>query len=194
MTPAPTDHEARRAELTDALLSVVAERGLEATSVRAVAAAAGVSIGTVQHYFPTKDAMLRDAYRAIGRDLGERAERRAAAAGSAREAIREVLLELTPLDERRTAAVRVGIAFAVRALQAPDLAAELRADLAELRDGIAGAFAAAGAADPRREALAAIALSDGLGSALLFAGPATITPDEAVAVLDDHLDRALAAS
>ena len=153
------------------LLGVVAERGLEATSVRAVAAAAGVSVGTVQHYFPTKDAMLRDAYRAIGQDLGERAERGAAAAGSARGAIRAVLLELMPLDDRRADAYRIGIAFAVRALHAPDLAAELRADLVELRDGIAGAFAAAGVADARAEALSALALMDGLSSQLAVRRP-----------------------
>ena len=45
-----------------------------------MAARAGVSIGTVQHYFPTKDDMLRHAYRHVGEDLGDRAEERANAA------------------------------------------------------------------------------------------------------------------
>ena len=58
MTPAPVDHDERRARLTEVLLDVVAEGGLEAATIRTVAAAAGVSIGTVQHYFKTKDDML----------------------------------------------------------------------------------------------------------------------------------------
>ena len=38
----------RRTQLTDALLSITATRGLDQVSVREVASAAGVSIGTVQ--------------------------------------------------------------------------------------------------------------------------------------------------
>ena len=67
MTPAPVDHDERRARLTEVLLAVVSEVGLEGASIRAVAARAGVSIGTVQHYFATKDEMLLYAYRHVGR-------------------------------------------------------------------------------------------------------------------------------
>ena len=74
MTPAPVDHDERRARLTEVLLEVVAESGLEGASIRTIAARAGVSIGTVQHYFKTKDEMLQHAYRRVGADLGARAE------------------------------------------------------------------------------------------------------------------------
>jgi TetR/AcrR family transcriptional regulator, transcriptional repressor of bet genes len=190
MTPAPVDHDERRAELTRVLLELVADQGLEGASVRAIAGRAGVSIGTVQHYFASKDEMLQHAYRAVGKDLGDRAEERASRAPSPRAAIREVLLELLPLDARRTAALRVGVAFAARALHAPELAAELRGDLAELQDAIAAAFAEAGAADPVLEAVMALAMVSGLSEPLLF-GDGTLTPRDAVAALDAHLDRAL---
>ena len=88
MTPAPVDHDERRARLTEVLLAVVSEVGLEGASIRAVAARAGVSIGTVQHYFATKDDMLLYAYRHVGQDLGDRAEERANAATSVKGAIR----------------------------------------------------------------------------------------------------------
>ena len=188
MTPAPVDHDERRARLTEVLLDVVADAGLEGASIRAVAARAGVSIGTVQHYFPTKDEMLRHAYRHVGADLGARAEERAKQAGSVKGAIREVMLELLPLDARRAAALRVGIAFAARALQAPDLADELRRDLRELQDAIAAAFAEAGVSDPQREAMLALAVTSGLSEPLLFGDG---TPEEVVAALDAYLDRAL---
>jgi AcrR family transcriptional regulator len=188
MTPAPVDHDVRRGRLTEALLAVVGEAGLEGASIRAVAARAGVSIGTVQHYFATKDELLLHAYRQVGEDLGARAEARASAAGSVKGAIREVMLELLPLDARRLAAIRISIAFAARAIHAPHLAAELRRDALELQEAITDAFAEAGVADPPREAMLAIAVTSGLAEPLLFG---TGSADDVVAALDAYLDRAL---
>lgn len=48
------------ARIRNAALELFARRGVDATSVRAIAQAAGVSPGLVQHYYPTKTA-LRDA-------------------------------------------------------------------------------------------------------------------------------------
>jgi TetR/AcrR family transcriptional repressor of bet genes len=48
----------RRSELTDVLVSISTTRGLDQVSVREVAAAPEVSIGTVQHYFAARDEML----------------------------------------------------------------------------------------------------------------------------------------
>src|SRR5262249_56995578 len=59
----------KQAAITQALLRIVAERGLEQASVREVAAGAGVSIGTVQHYFPTTDTMLAAAYQEVPRSI-----------------------------------------------------------------------------------------------------------------------------
>ncbi|MFB9234130.1 TetR family transcriptional regulator [Plantactinospora siamensis] len=49
-----------RARIRDAALRLFAERGIEATSVRDIAAAAGVSPGLIRHHFGSK-AALRDA-------------------------------------------------------------------------------------------------------------------------------------
>ena len=53
-----------KARLRDAALRLFAERGIEATTVRAVAAAAGVSGGLVRHHFGSKDELRAacDAY------------------------------------------------------------------------------------------------------------------------------------
>ncbi|WP_369371565.1 TetR family transcriptional regulator C-terminal domain-containing protein [Promicromonospora sp. Populi] len=56
--PKIVDHEARRAEIVFALWLVIAEHGIEGVSLRHVAAAAGVSMGRIQHYFGTKDALV----------------------------------------------------------------------------------------------------------------------------------------
>ena len=59
--PKQVDREERRREIAAAVLRLVATRGVEAASLRAVAAEAGVSMGAVQHYFTTRDEMLRFA-------------------------------------------------------------------------------------------------------------------------------------
>ncbi len=188
MAPAPVDHDARRAQLTAVLLDVVDERGLEGASIRALATAAGVSIGAVQHYFPTKDALLRHAYKAIEAELEGRIDARLVGVADVRAAVRVVLEEFLPLDAARMKIIRVATAFGVRALHSPALADELRDDLAELRRIVTGAFAEAGVAHPEREAVTAIALVDGLTEQLLFEAGG-FGPDDAVAVLDAHLAR-----
>ena len=45
------------ARIRDSALELFAARGIRATSIRDVARAAGVSAGTVQHYFASKDAL-----------------------------------------------------------------------------------------------------------------------------------------
>lgn len=189
MTPAPVDHDERRARLTEVLLRVVADHGLEGASIRAVAAAAGVSIGTVQHYFPTKDDLLRHAYRRSAAAIQARIERRLESVESPRAALRGIALEFLPLDAERRFAIRAATAFGVRALYEPSLAGEMSADMREQREIVAALLEHAGAPDPRGGAIALIALMDGLTEQLLF--PTDVTPDEAVAILDAHLDSAL---
>ena len=63
--PKQVDHQARRQEIADAVLRLAASQGLDAVTLRHVAAEAGVSMGRVQHYFATKDEMLLFAFQVI---------------------------------------------------------------------------------------------------------------------------------
>ena len=56
--------------LADAAISLIARDGLTALSVRRVAAEASLSGGTVQHHFPTKDELYREALAATVNDIG----------------------------------------------------------------------------------------------------------------------------
>src|SRR2546422_6311494 len=92
--PKQVDHEARRQQLAEAVCRLAASQGLEAVSLRHVAAEAGVSMGQVQHYFSTKDELLLFAFRVVS----ERAEQRfAAAAGAVPEGARPGALVRAPL-------------------------------------------------------------------------------------------------
>lgn len=68
--PKKVDHQERRTLIADALMRVAADQGLEAVSLRHVAAEAGVSAGMVQHYFRTKDEMMAFAM-AVVRERGQ---------------------------------------------------------------------------------------------------------------------------
>jgi AcrR family transcriptional regulator len=76
------DDVTARARVRDVALALFAERGVAGTSLRGVAAAAGVSTGLVQHHFRSKDGLRQacDDF-AIGTLMGH-AQRAAAGAGS----------------------------------------------------------------------------------------------------------------
>lgn len=163
----------KSAAITESLLDIVDQHGLDQVSVREVAAHAGVSIGTVQHYFPTKDAMLTAAYDEVVRRLRDRLES-VAVGKDVRQNLMNVLRELLPLDQRRVAETRIHLAFAARAATAPALAATQRAALAEMHDALTAAFATAwGDQLDDSAALAAhgaIALADGLALHAITSG------------------------
>ncbi len=156
----------KRIAVTDAMLRIVADQGLDRLSVREVAAAARVSIGAVQHYFPTKDAMLSAAYEEVVARI--RSRLRAVKIGSdPRQNLTVLLRELLPLDENRADECRIHLAFAARAATAPELAEIQRTSLAELHAAVAEAFTAAWHGHASRTACvtaahAAIAAADGL--------------------------------
>lgn len=53
--------DARRRQLTDAAVQLFARQGYHPTTVRDIALAAGVSVGSVYTYFPSKDQILESA-------------------------------------------------------------------------------------------------------------------------------------
>lgn len=163
MDPATTPRP-REAELTAVVLRIVAERGLDAVSVREVATAGGVSIGAVQHYFPSKDDMLVAAFEEVVRRVRVRLTSVAHGA-SVRRNVSAVLRQLIPLDETRTEEARIYVAFAVRAMHSPPLAALHQAVLDEVRRALADAIMSAGNHDRASAGLAAqalVAATDGL--------------------------------
>lgn len=70
----PTAQSAEtRQRLYDTALGLVAERGYAATTLRDIAAAAGVSVGLLYRYFPTKHAVLLALYDDLSADFARAA-------------------------------------------------------------------------------------------------------------------------
>lgn len=59
--PKVVDHEERRAAIAIGVIEVMADGGIGKVSLRSVAHATGVSMGSVQHYFATKADLVRHA-------------------------------------------------------------------------------------------------------------------------------------
>jgi AcrR family transcriptional regulator len=192
--PKRVDHHARRTLIADALMRVAADRGLEAVSLRHVAAEAGVSSGMVQHYFRTKDEMMLFALDVVSERVQARLAASAGDLGETRSPgalLRALLVQLLPFDEPRRAEGRVALAFFAYAAVKPAVAAELREDTARMRAFVADQIRAAQIAgetpaslDPTQAATALLALVEGLGIHVLGEH---YTPDTALAVFDAHL-------
>jgi AcrR family transcriptional regulator len=186
-----------RDDLTDALIRVVVEQGLDAVSIRTVARAAGVSIGTVQYHFATKDDLLLAAYERAIDQVSLRARAVAEQDPAPATYIRSLLRELLPLDDRREAELRVALAFSARSVYSPRLTELYTEGYRALVDAVAGALEqavehgeAAHGVEPRRDATEAVAVADGLAWHRLCA-PAVLTAGAAEVALDAHLARLL---
>ena len=70
--PKIVDHEARRKELAEAAWRVIRREGLEGASVRNVAKEAGMSLGSLRHYFATQSELLAFSMRMVGERVKER--------------------------------------------------------------------------------------------------------------------------
>lgn len=99
--PKIVDHNARRAELAAAVWRVVERGGMSSASVRAVAAEAGVSPGSLRHYFSDQAELLVFAAEMMTARVVERLNAHLVDEGAGRHVGQRVLEELLPLDAER---------------------------------------------------------------------------------------------
>jgi len=194
--PKRVDHEERRREIAEALFRIAAARGLQAVTLRAVAAEAGISMNLVQYYFPTKEEMLRFGWQRIVELGGERAGQgitRALRTGDERAVVRAYLLGVLPTDERGHVLCAVQIAYfaidVTRAAQAPDQEALMPHLVRALTDQLRKAQArhripAHAVLELEADALATMAA--GLLTGMLVKAYDT---DQATAIVDYRLDQ-----
>jgi AcrR family transcriptional regulator len=183
--PKKVDRQERRTRIADALMRVAADHGLEAVSLRHVAAEAGVSAGMVQHYFRTKDEMMAFALEVVRERNQARVEEAVGRLGpgpAPRDLLRTILGTLLPLEEESRADGRVALAFLAYSAVRPAAAAALREETGQLVGFIASLLPV-----PEKETAARslLALMEGLGVYLLGGH---YTPAEARDALDAQLD------
>lgn len=165
--PKQVDHHARRLQLLDALLRITRRDGWDAISLRHVAAEAGVSMGMVQHYFTTKDEMLRFAVEMMAEDTRERIRQRVAELPQPvgpRVLVQTALTEMIPDADRRANEAFGADLWVRRFLLAPKPDSPLHNGYDDVKGFVADqiVLVRAGRADAERDAEALIALIDGL--------------------------------
>ena len=121
--PAAVDHDEKREAIARIAADLIAEHGLDAATIRQVAAAAGYSTTVVTHYFASKRAMLLAAYRHAAESTQQRFDTLAADGSADPLARLEILL---PIDEEGRRAWRVYLQYWPLADHDEELAAEQR--------------------------------------------------------------------
>ena len=199
--PRQVDHDQRRAQLTAALLRIASSRGLQAVTMREVAAEAGVSLRVVQYYFTDKATLMTAGLAELAGRLDRRVQARAAAAGeglSVRQVLEIVVGSVLPTDDAARDDALAWTAFYAVALTDPTLGAGGRNHPDALEDWLTARLERAQAEgeappglDARTEVVLLLALANGLTSSVLGRQR---TADDALRVLRHQLDRALAAA
>ena len=171
--PKIVDHDARRRDIADAVLRLVARDGVRGASLRSVAAETGCSTGMINHYCGDKQALLLTALREATRRVAERMTS-IQHLESGTDRIRSLLEAGLPLDDERAANCRIFYHLAAEGFSDSQLASELanyytwwrayvRTAIEEAQE--AGAFASFDA-ETLSESL--VGLAEGLGIQGMF--------------------------
>ncbi|MFG1942656.1 TetR/AcrR family transcriptional regulator [Nonomuraea sp. NPDC048826] len=194
--PKKVDHDERRRHIAEAVVRIAGRDGLDAATLRDVAAEAGMSLGAVQYYMRTKDEMLQYVVAYLGEQVTARImDGVDFEALDVRDFLMTMATEMLPLDERRKAERRTGQAFGARAGAVPELAGALREGqawlherVAELIDQARHAGEAREDVDPGHEAVVLLALIEGLTAEIMLG---LRDPDGALAAVRYHVHRIL---
>ena len=194
--PAVPGAGGRRRDIAEAVWRIAAGRGLDAASMREIAAEAGVSLRVVQYHFDGKHHLLVSALQMLNDENARHARDRMSALhdpSGPRTLLRAILGEFLPLDDQRRTALRVYAAYYARSLTDPALAAVFLHDSSPLEQLVADVIrqaqrdgTAAGGLDAGREADLLVAGVSGLGIDILH-GRRTMA--DVRRTLDYHLDR-----
>src|SRR5690606_12086610 len=115
----------RRQELAVAVWGLIGKRGIEGVTLRAVAQAAGVSVGRVQHYYASREELVRDSCRVMI-DLaadGFEAERESL---STVDALRALVLHPVPQTSAFAHGAAVWTAYLAKSVDDDGIAALVR--------------------------------------------------------------------
>ena len=193
--PKQVDHRERREAIAHALWRVVEQQGWPRATMREVAREAEVSLGQLQHYFSSRTAMLTFAMEFAAGQTSDRVTRALTGLDQPphpRDVLRVVLTEMLPLHPDARATSRMNAAYVLEALHDPELrevaSVGLRQGRAMVERLIREAMADGHIAADRNLAIETDLILSLTGfTPLLELG--VITPQAALAAIDQHLDR-----
>jgi TetR/AcrR family transcriptional repressor of bet genes len=188
--PKIVDHQLRRRQIAEALWRITRRDGWDAITLRGVAAEAGVSMGLVQHYFGSKDDMLRFALEIIIEEVRDEIRKVVAALPephTPRQLVAAVMIELVPRPDERPHEAETAAIFMRRYQLRPESLAQLGAGTPSLSAMVADQLRLAGVADPDLAAGSLIALLDGLILAVVTGQQTSAAARAIMAAQLDHV-------
>ncbi len=149
------------------VLDLIVRGGIQAVSIRTVAADSGWSVGALQKTFSTKEDLLRAAVDLVV----SRAETRMDAIpfdGDPVDYLVRMIEETLPLDPLRREEAITWNAFAAEAVHTPWIAEILMSQDQRISEQLAEALRTFGTSQPKAAAAGIIAVSDGFALRLLY--------------------------
>ena len=184
----------RREALVDATLRCLKQYGHDGVSVRRISAAAGVSIGLINHHFPSKSGLVAETYESLALSLQHSIRRQAEdRAASPRERISGFFrASFTPelLDPQLFNVWLVFWSMVAHSPQIREVHDRTYRTYRAILESLLGELAESGAAPQfklRPVGIALAALLDGLWVELSLS-PSTFKPREAIALCEDWVD------
>ena len=192
--PKVVDHAERRAQISEAMWTILRRDGIHAVTVRSIAAESGRSVGAIRHYFKSQDELLLFAMHemvvSIARRIGTIDFAKADAS-----TLSAALEEMLPLDGQRRAEAHVWFAVLSRGQVSEQVAGSVRELDAVVRNAVYQVLtelSKVGAVDPTCDISVETdrlhALIDGL-SLHGLSDPPVASPATIRAVLHRHLEQ-----
>ncbi|WP_091031610.1 TetR/AcrR family transcriptional regulator [Glycomyces harbinensis] len=150
------DHGAQQERISEAVWTLLAGKGIEHLTIRAVAQAAGCTTGLVMHRFPGRRALLVHARDLLHARTRVRVERIEAEAPTPRAALRAVLAQGMALTEDSAQEALVWMGFLAASVGDEELIALHRKNNRAWRDRVARLVAASAPDWPAERADAAV--------------------------------------
>ncbi|WP_261379880.1 TetR/AcrR family transcriptional regulator [Rhodococcus rhodochrous] len=183
--PRVVDHAQRRREIVYALWAVIHERGIDGVTFQAVAAAGGVSIGRIQHYFDSKEHLIRTGAEYMVAEAEKRYER---AESDPRAALVALLAQPVPTDEAGRLGVSVWYAYLAKSASDPWVRAFLEESTQGTTEETRRLLEELGMPPEKApdEATRLVALSNGITQAVLVG---VTEPPDGIALITDEVAR-----
>lgn len=134
--PKIVDHDKQRLLVAEAAWRVIRRDGMEQASVRNIAVEAGISAGSMRHYFSTQSELLLYAMNLVSERVSNRITRMSFDA-SPLENMKLLLLELLPNTDEKMAEMEVWYAFTAKSKTEPALKEHADKVYDELRHAMA---------------------------------------------------------
>lgn len=98
--PKQVNHEERRQIIAEATWEMIMKKGIEGTTVRAIADEANLSLGSLRHYFSSQEELLSYSMELVKERVTERIEKKFAQDIPMDELLVHFSLEIIPLDDQ----------------------------------------------------------------------------------------------